>query len=278
VTKELDNMTIKKSQLHNQKLKEDSTHSKKSFQKFPKSQSKDRHSTPSLKHSNLSTLTTTRQQTPFTNTNPTGVYNYEVIKSLIDEIEHLKDFCKDLKRSQEENCIMQNERNIFDKIKNEHIKLNADTNIMKEDIKEILGNYHNLMKRVAILEDENKNLRAHNKNLVRFVHNTNNRIDGTPTATYGNRIENNFELNDKKGVKDYQNCNSNPMQKYNLNTPRFDENIKYAGNAISNTYTSSAISDISAFNHQNQSSLEMNVNLNNNLERTAMKKRFLIPK
>jgi hypothetical protein len=72
---------------------------------------------------------------------------------LTEEIQHIKNFCKELKKTQEENCIMENEKKNFEKMKSEHIKLHADLNILKEDVKEILSNYSNLVKRVMYLED-----------------------------------------------------------------------------------------------------------------------------
>jgi hypothetical protein len=94
---------------------------------------------------------------------------YDNMKSLMEEIEHLKSYSRDLKQTMEENCIMGSERKNFEKIKNEHIKLIADFNIVKEDMQEMLTSYHNLSKRMTLLEEENRSLRAHNKNLVNFV-------------------------------------------------------------------------------------------------------------
>ncbi len=314
-------------------MKEDSSfRTKKISQKFPKSQNKTRHFTPPQKSTsayntinsnnthtnshNLQTNTinpTTRNQAPGTK-NP---FNYKILKNLIDEMEHLKEVCKDLKKTQEENCLLHNEKTIFEKIKNEHIKLNADMSIIKDDIKEILGNYHNLMKRVVALEEENKNLRAHNKNLVRNMQNLNNgwvennsNNNYNPTNNNNSRLENNtkhesnevknipasygkYRTNNKNYGGDKYHNNSNFIE-YNSNTPQKSKNSKInempipsnnedvyrnisGGHNHLQSYT--MISDISAFNNnQNQSSLEMNLNINNNLERTAMKRRFLIPK
>jgi hypothetical protein len=103
------------------------------------------------------------------NTDDSKKIPFDNMKSLMDEIEHLKRYCKDLKGTMEENCIMGNERKNFEKMKNEHIKLIADFNIVKEDMQEMLTNYHNLSKRMSILEEENRHLRTHNKNLVKYV-------------------------------------------------------------------------------------------------------------
>lgn len=126
----------------------------------------------SQRHRNLTPPETGK--TPLDKINTNTILNshritYDSVKMLGDEVQHIKDFCLNLKRTVEENCILENEKKNFEKIKNENIKINADLTIMKEDIKEILGNYHNLVKRVNFLEEENANLRKHNKNLVRFI-------------------------------------------------------------------------------------------------------------
>jgi len=97
--------------------------------------------------------------------------SFENLKKLNDEIDHIKEFCKDLKSTVESTCLVDNEKKSFNKMKNDFIKQNADINIMKEDMGEMMKNLHFLMRRVDVLEDENKNLRRHNQNLVKFVKN-----------------------------------------------------------------------------------------------------------
>jgi hypothetical protein len=196
---------------------------------------------------------------------------------LTEEFEHLKKFVKDLKISHEENCIMENEKKNFDRIKNDHIKLNADTNILKEDVKEILTNMQQLTKRINFLEEENKNLRTHNKNLVKFIQGSGSG-QGFASGTYGNnnnqQIGSNFNFNSGLAV----------------NTNNYDEeisNTKYSQNQNQNQFSrtnniiidnSTPLSELSAFHTvHNQSSMEMNYNINNNLEKSK-KRRFLIPK
>ena len=87
---------------------------------------------------------------------------------------------------------MQNEKKNFEKMKSEHIKLHADLNILKEDVKEILNNYSNLVKRVMYLEDENKNLRQHNKNLVRYISQSGGVPENIAKFNSSNYLNNNF--------------------------------------------------------------------------------------
>ena len=188
-------------------------------------------------------------------------------------MDHLKKFCKDLKTSHVENCIMENEKKNFDKIKNDHIKLHADMSILKEDIKEILTNYQQIAKRVNFLEEENKNLRQHNKNLVKFIQggepNRKNNFDH-------NNYDNNFNYTTPVGMGNLNNINNINIIDEDTNhsirntTKCFDRNI--------NVENSTPLSELSAFNTvHNQSSVEMNYNINNNLEK-GKKRRFLIPK
>lgn len=178
---------------------------------------------------------------------------YDNIKNIYEEIEHVKEYTKDIKKSIEQNCIMENEKKNFDKMKNEFIKLNADVNIMKEDMKEVMGSLHNILKRINFLEDENKNLRQHNKNLVKFVQNRNNK---------GNS---NMNIQEDDQNEDQYTMGNRTQSKYN----QMMRNV--------NVEQSSPLSELSAFNTVNNSSVEFNNNINNNLERNRSR-RFLIPR
>lgn len=209
--------------------------------------------------------------------------SYNHIKNFTEELERIKNFCREIKKAQEENCIMENEKKTFDKMKNEYIKLSADLSIMKEDIKEILSNYHALLKRVNYIEEENKNLRSHNKNLVKLIQQRNNNINNNfPNEFYDlneNDIQNNY-------VSDYTDNINRVQSKYNQITKNNHQQI----NSFANTPTNNKInilennnsvplSDLSAFNNiNNTSSNEMMTNINSNLECKKSNRRFLIQK
>jgi hypothetical protein len=236
---------------------------------------KTRNFTPPEKSHSVSSITAT--QLLSLKNQPQRV-TYESLKNLTEEFEHLRKFVKDLKISHEENCIMENEKKDFDRIKNDHIKLNADMGILKEDVKEILTNYQIIMKRVNSLEDENKNLRMHNKNLVKFIQGGNNQ--GNFQGQYGQNYNmNNFNSVTTPGLnivdEEIQNIgNRNTMNTQN-NLNNF--NNQYSRGNI-NLENSTPLSELSAFHTMhNQSSMEMNYNINNNLEK-GKKRRFLIPK
>jgi chromosome segregation ATPase len=224
------------------------------------SQNRSRNASPREKNMSLTTA-------PILTTQIRARPSQESIKSLIDEVNHIKEFCKELKKSHDENCIMQNEKKNFEKMKTEHIKLHADMNIIKEDIKEILGNYQHLLHRVNFLEEENKNLRQHNRNLIKYVQSGGSNIPNYGTGNLNNK---NNTLNN------YPNTNQIPNQN-RLVLPQEDYNHQY--DKINVEY-STPLSELSAFNTvHNQSSVEMNSNINNNIDNNRFsKKRFLIPK
>jgi hypothetical protein len=180
--------------------------------------------------------------------NKTKKLPYDNMKSLMDEIEHLKNFCRDLKQTMEENCVMGNERKNFEKMKSENIKLTADFNILKEDMQEMMTNYHNIAKRVTQLEEENKSLRIHNKNLVKFV-------------------------SKNKGVG-----NNEEIFQYD-----YEEQPNYYDKRMNRTNIDNSYhNDMSHFNNMNMtvnntSSAEMNHIIQGNQDR-FQKGRFLIPK
>jgi chromosome segregation ATPase len=97
--------------------------------------------------------------------------SFEQLKNLNEEIDHIKEFCKNIKRSVDESCLLDNDKKAFNKMKNDFIKQSADINILKDDMQEMMRNMHFMVKRIETLEEENKNLRKHNQNLIRFVKN-----------------------------------------------------------------------------------------------------------
>ena len=91
------------------------------------------------------------------------------VKILSEELKHIKAFCEELKGSLHKNCLIENDKKAFDRMKNENIKMIADVNILKEDIKEINKNYNDLCQRINKIEEDNKNIRQFNKNLIKFI-------------------------------------------------------------------------------------------------------------
>ena len=163
------------------------------------------------------------------NTTAGGRLTYNHIKNFTEELERVKSFCKEIKKSQEENCIMENEKRTFDKMKNEYIKLSADINIMKEDIKEILTNSHSLIKRVNFLEEENKNLRKHNKNLVKLIQNR--------AAINPNNADNynDFNQNINDNYLEMEHLQGNYIGDYTENINRVQNKYVNANNPYQNT-------------------------------------------
>ena len=213
--------------------------------------------------------------------NDSNRLSYNHIKNFTEELERIKSVCKELKKSLEENCIMENEKKTFDKMKNEYIKITSDVGIIKEDIKEILLNYGNLNKRLNYLEEENTNLRNHNKNLIKLMQNKNDFNNNLYEQEMSNNCDNNYlETNNvqykfnKPTKQNQENINNIPIPKFN--------NLNYGNNFNCNKGNdinfSVPISDLSAFNNvNNTSSNDMNMIINKNLENKSSR-RFLIQK
>ncbi len=205
------------------------------------------------------------------NTTSGGRLTYNHIKNFTEELERVKNFCKEIKKGQEENCIMENEKRTFDKMKNEYIKLSADMNIMKEDIKEILANYHSLVKRVSFLEEENKNLRKHNKNLVKLIQNravanaTNpnsaRNFNENVNVNNENYIIDNIEPQGNNYISDYTENFNRVQNKYN--TANANYNSRTSNNANNSNNINTNVNRENANTNANYYLNTMPSNLNN---------------
>lgn len=89
--------------------------------------------------------------------------------TVLTELKYVKDFCEAIDRHISSNCLMEGERNTFLALKNDYMQAKSDLKIMKEDFSEILLGYSKALKRLEAIEEENRNLRKHNQNLVKVV-------------------------------------------------------------------------------------------------------------
>jgi len=151
--------------LLNKTAKETNYKTKSTGRRRKEEEKKERKKTPEVRK-NESTIVKTTISSPKYNK-----ISFDNLKNLNDEIDHIKEFCKDLKSKVESNIMIDKDKKAFGKMKNDFIKQSADINIMKEDMGELMKNLHFLMRRMDVLEEENKNLRRHNQNLVKFVKN-----------------------------------------------------------------------------------------------------------
>jgi len=151
--------------LLNKTAKETKYRTKSTGRRRKEEEKKERRKTPDVRK-NESTNVKTTISSPKAN-----IISFDNLKNLNDEIDHIKEYCKDLKSKVESNIMIDKDKKAFGKIKNDFIKQSADINIMKEDMGEMMKNLHFLMRRMDVLEEENKNLRRHNQNLVKFVKN-----------------------------------------------------------------------------------------------------------
>ena len=84
----------------------------------------------------------------------------------MEELEHIKDFCRNLQKTQQSNCLVTHERKNFENMKSEVIKLSSDVNIIKEELSEINNIFQQINIRINKLEDENNNLKYQNKKAI----------------------------------------------------------------------------------------------------------------
>ena len=94
---------------------------------------------------------------------------FQNLQSFLDELEHIKDFCRNLQKTQQEYCLMANERKNFEKMKSDVIKISSDVNIIKDEFQEINSIFKQISNRISNLEDENNNLKNQNKNLIKNI-------------------------------------------------------------------------------------------------------------
>lgn len=96
-------------------------------------------------------------------TNPSELKdNMAVIKKLKIRIEELNDKIK-------ESCIMQNEKANYEKIKQENVQLNNEIDYLNDRIVDISSQYKTLINRMTQLEEDQYQLKIHNKKLIEYI-------------------------------------------------------------------------------------------------------------
>lgn len=58
-----------------------------------------------------------------------------------EELYHIKNFVENLQLELKKHCLLSNEKEEFERIKKENIKLNSDVNILKDDMNELMKKY-----------------------------------------------------------------------------------------------------------------------------------------
>ena len=202
-----------------------------------------------------------------------------IINKLTEEVQHIKNYCNELKRQFDNHCMIKNEKKEFDNIKKENIKLTAEVSILKDDVTELMKKFSLINNKVEYMQQENNNLRNQNKNLLNFISiMSNNSINGIKQLKSinmnKNQINNNNHLLNIKnniGNKDlYSNNNNNES----MNIINLINNSKNNGrNSFGENNNSSRVmktSNLKSLNNINNNSNFMsntnyNFNKNNNL-------------
>jgi len=212
---------------------------------------------------------------------------FQNLQSFLTELEHIKDFCRNLQKTQQENCILASERKNFENMKSDVIKISSDVNILKDEFQEIHNIFKQINARIDLLEDENNNLKIQNKKLVNSIKQNDRRNDYISIEDEGSHqrrqfipeIESNNEFIPSHSPY-LGNTNNERMQASNTNFR--NNNQKQSIEEVGNN---SVFSDLLSM--QNNSSIEMNMNLKNasvnnmnsmNNNNISSKRRFLIPK
>ena len=92
-----------------------------------------------------------------------------IYKKFYDEIKHIKSFIERLEREFRNHCIVSKEKENFENLKKENIKLMVDVSILKEDMIDVIKKYQELNSKIELLEKENKELKLHNENLMSLI-------------------------------------------------------------------------------------------------------------
>ncbi len=194
-----------------------------------------------------------------------------------EELSHIKNFVEQLQLELKKHCLLSNEKNEFERIKKENIKLNSDVNILKDDMNELMKKYNIINERINKLEGENEILKQQNKYLLDFINENNNNEElnkiNNNILIKENNILNNFNSNNDMMFSNTQQSNNKlidgEMSIFNnsnneINKPLFNYYNKETNN--------SNVTDLSALT-------QMNYNLTHNQNLTPeRRKRFLIPK
>lgn len=205
----------------------------------------------------------------------------EALQKFSEEIKHIRSCCEALNNELAEHCLISSEKNEFEKIKKENIKLLADVSILKEDMNDIMKKYSMLNMKVNQLENENEMLRNQNKKLLSFIgscdegskinYNVNNNLNSGSDLMFSSSINtSNQRGNDViTEMSAFNNAGSNNNMNNNYNN--FTTTMNNDNDESCNT----------GVNKSNITNLTALAKMNQTLTRTMTpikSKRYLIPK
>ena len=114
-----------------------------------------------------------------------------IINKLIQEVEHIRNYCTDLQRQFDNHCLIKNEKKEFENIKKENIKLTAEVSILKDDVAELMKKFGTINNKIDTMQQENNNLKMQNKNLLHFIS-----VMSNSNSVNGIKKLKNFHFND----------------------------------------------------------------------------------
>ena len=157
-----------------------------------------------------------------------------VLNKLSQEVEHIKNYCNELQRQFDNHCIIKNEKREFDNIKKENIKLTAEVRILKDDVAELMKKFSLINNKIDSIQQENKNLKMQNKNLLNFISIMSNSSNGIRKLKSFNinQMSNNSLLN-MNNQNSFSN-NNESMNIINLINNNNNKNNMISNNNINN--------------------------------------------
>ena len=191
---------------------------------------------------------------------------------------------------------MPNESKNFENMKTDVIKIYSDVNILKDEFQEIHAIFKQITSRISNLEDENNNLKNQNKNLIKNIkHASSNHQRNEVINIFIKYISVEDDYNsDARPIKgtnyipmenniNQSNCKSKYQSNFQVDNTNNNFNSNQKKSKETNTMDEPNMSGFSDLNSmQNNSSIEMNINMKNNSQITNpgkySNKRFLIPK
>ena len=202
----------------------------------------------------------------------------ETLEKMNDEFFHINNYLKELNLQIDNNCLYQKEKENFNFLKKENIKMLSDVSIMKDDIKDLILKFKNLNDKINEMQKQNEIIKNQNKNLINFIENNkNNQTENFITNESFNFNNNNNNKNNQI-ISNLSVFNNFQSKNLNLNTySDFSNNILNTNNFINNYENENENKN---FENKNFNLIELNNNINSILHKNNNnnEKRFLIKK
>ena len=199
----------------------------------------------------------------------------ETLEKMNDEFFHINNYLKELNLQIDNNCLYQKEKENFNFLKKENIKMLSDVSIMKDDIKDLILKFKNLNDKINEMQKQNEIIKNQNNNLINFIENQNK---NNQTENFITNESFNFNNKNNQIISNLSVFNNLQSKNLNLNTySDFSNNILNTNNFINN-YESNENKNLE--NNFNLTELNNNINsiIHKNNNNNNNEKRFLIKK